>query len=92
MFALRCAVGLVLMMSGAGCTRAVAPPARANSHRSTRTRPLHARHMAKTECIAVYKNKCFASADEACAFAGCADQRCDVIESIPAHVSCDDMR
>jgi hypothetical protein len=69
------------------------PAVRPNSHKSIRTRPLHAaRHPDKTECVATYKNKCFASADEACAFAGCADQRCDVIESNPARVSCDDMR
>jgi hypothetical protein len=92
MFALRCAVGLVLLVSGAGCTRGVAPSARPNLHKQTRTRPQRARHAAKAECAATYKNKCFASADEACAFAGCADQRCDVIESIPARVSCDDMR
>jgi hypothetical protein len=94
MLALRCAVGLVVMVSGAGCTRAGAPPAaRPNSHKPSRTRALHtARHADKAACVATYKNKCFASADEACIFAGCADQRCDVIGGMPAHVSCDDMR
>jgi hypothetical protein len=87
MFALRCAVGLLLMGSGAGCTRAAAPHAtHPRSHEPTRTRP------PRPECVAKYKNKCFATPDEACAFAGCADQRCEVLQTTPASVSCADMR
>jgi hypothetical protein len=92
MFALRCAVGLVLMTSGAGCSRTV-PAARSSSHKQTRARKQHtARPADKAECVAMYKKKCFASADEACVFAGCADQRCEVIQTTPASVSCQDMR
>jgi len=87
MYVLRCAVGLLLMMSSAGCTRAAAPPvARTRSHGPTQKGP------PRPECVAKYKNKCFASPDQACAFAGCADQRCEVLDTVPARVSCADMR
>jgi hypothetical protein len=93
MFTLRCAVGLVLMVSSVACARAAAPPARPSSHKPNRTRSSHAaRSTDNAPCVAKYKNKCFASADEACVFAGCADQRCDVLETMPASVSCADMR
>jgi hypothetical protein len=43
-------------------------------------------------CVARVRGRCFGSPDAACAFAGCADQRCEVFGERPARVTCDDMR
>ena len=44
------------------------------------------------QCVAVHDGQCFESADAACAAAGCADRRCEVLQSSPARVSCIDER
>jgi hypothetical protein len=90
MFALRCALGLALMAGGSGCVRAATRP---HPHKPVRARAAHVdRHAGETDCVAKYKNKCFRSGDEACAYAGCADQRCEVFGNAPAQVECADLR
>jgi len=88
MFALRCAAGLALTVGVVGCVRAQTRP----HAQKARTRVAHDAHADKAECVATYNGKCFASGDEACAYAGCADQRCEVIPTVPAQASCADLR
>ena len=88
--ALRFAVGLAVTVSAVGCVRAATRP---RAHKAARKRAPHeAQHADKADCVATYNNKCFADADDACAYAGCADQRCEVLPTVPAHVSCADLR
>lgn len=88
MLALRYVLGLALTVSALGCVRAAPRP---HAHKA-RPRAQHDAHADKADCVATYHGKCFASGDDACVYAGCADQRCEVIPTVPAQVSCADLR
>lgn len=42
------------------------------------------------KCPVVYRNHCFPSAEQACAFINCPEERCEFLYSFPNQVACRD--